>query len=774
VRRSLLLALACTSAYSWSQTSTDGTVPPVGPPPQNGNNLPSQDGSQNLPNQPKGFPNPPRTGALPPPEAGSENDPFLHVVRGEGGSSNGKLRLTNGAEILYRGYQLFADQIEGDQRTNVFVASGNVRLYGKDQTIVGDSIEFDFNNKAFVATDADAVVHPSLIGPSAQADVFLRGGRTYGSQQRVFGEKTSFTTCDKEHPHYEIVADRTDFRPGRRVILRKVRFKLFGRTVLKVPFLSIPLNQPTYRYLPEVGYTDQLGYFIRTRFGLFNRGQSNLDGRAEYYSKQGLGLGADYDYRNGDSNGIAHIFSVFGPHPLIDFSQDHRQRFRWGQLDIQNSYQKTNFQSAPDNTLLNTRMNLTIPQGRSMSTLSYYRNSNDTSTYNTVNQSVGLNDSRVFSDRFRTNFGLNWINANSSFSTGKPVRREELDLKFRGEEDLGKANLDFIYQRNIPIGETANFFSASDLTPVIALNTTSQKLLGNSFRFPLPFTTEMSLGEFTDPVNKGHITRTHYTFNFNRNDNSEGRLRFNLNGRFEQGFYSDDTAQYTLNFLPSMSYRLGRDSSANLRYSYLRPYGFSPLQIDRSGHINLLTGDITVRPQRYLLLAGQTGYDYVRLQQHQPTAYQQVALRAEFQPTTYLALRALSSYDPVLNGWSNLRFDLAYRPGATFISAGARYDGVRKKWAALNLFIDGLKWGRLKASTILNYNGYLQKFEARHFQFTYDLHCAEAVLTVLDNPIGFNSGRSVSLFVRLKAFPFESPFGIGTQGQPIGTGSGRF
>ena len=114
-----------------------------------------------------------------------------------------------------------------------------------------------------------------------------------------------------------------------------------------------------------------------------------------------------------------------------------------------------------------------------------------------------------------------------------------------------------------------------------------------------------------------------------------------------------------------------------------------------------------------------------------------------------------------------MRFDLAYKPGATFIGIGAKYDGIRKSWSSVTGFLDNFKWGRLRSSAMFSYNGYLQRFEARHLQFTYDLHCAEAVLTILDNPIGFNAGTSVNFTMRLKAFPFNTGFGTGTSGQPI-------
>jgi hypothetical protein len=136
-------------------------------------------------------------------------------------------------------------------------------------------------------------------------------------------------------------------------------------------------------------------------------------------------------------------------------------------------------------------------------------------------------------------------------------------------------------------------------------------------------------------------------------------------------------------------------------------------------------------------------------------------------------LRGSSTYDTVRHAFSTTRLDLKWVPGATFVSFGAKYDGIRHTWGAANLFVDGLKLGRLRASVLLNYNGYSKQFDAEHYSFIYDLHCAEAVFQVIDNRGGFNTGRQFYLFVRLKALPFDTPFGTGSRGQAIGTGTGR-
>jgi hypothetical protein len=76
-------------------------------------------------------------------------------------------------------------------------------------------------------------------------------------------------------------------------------------------------------------------------------------------------------------------------------------------------------------------------------------------------------------------------------------------------------------------------------------------------------------------------------------------------------------------------------------------------------------------------------------------------------------------------------------------------------------------------SALLLYNGFLERFDSRHFAFTYDLHCAEAVLQIIENNVGFRPGREFLFFIRIKALPFDSPFGTGRLGQPIGLGGGN-
>ncbi len=249
------------------------------------------------------------------------------------------------------------------------------------------------------------------------------------------------------------------------------------------------------------------------------------------------------------------------------------------------------------------------------------------------------------------------------------------------------------------------------------------------------------------------------------------RWHFDTSGQFVQSFYSDDTAEYVVGTSDALSYKLGRDTAINFRYNYLKSEGFTPLGIDQVGASNLISEDISVRPIPSFLAGVQSSYDFTQSEQEQ-TGFSPVGLRMEYSAKDYLLARVLATYDPFYKGVANYRLDTTYTPGATTIGLGARYDNTRSTWAEVDVYISALKTGRLKSDLRLSYDGYSNQFNSIQLGLVYDLHCAEAVFQVIDNPVGFNSGVSYLFFIRLKGVPFDTSFGAGTRGQPIGYGSG--
>jgi hypothetical protein len=204
-----------------------------------------------------------------------------------------------------------------------------------------------------------------------------------------------------------------------------------------------------------------------------------------------------------------------------------------------------------------------------------------------------------------------------------------------------------------------------------------------------------------------------------------------------------------------------------LRWNYLRPYGYSPLGIDRTGTYNLVSADLRFEMGGGWSLSAVSAYDLLARQQDREP-WNPLNLNLEYNPAEWLRWRTQSAYDPNRGRFTSLLTDLLWQFGDARLVLSARYDPQRSRWGSVYARLDALKWGRLRLSSILQYNGYLNRFEGRHLLLTYDLHCAELEVRYIDNPFGFRRDRGLLVFIRLKALPSLSRFGYGQFGQPLG------
>ncbi|MDR3687826.1 MAG: hypothetical protein P4L46_00505 [Fimbriimonas sp.] len=704
------------------------------------------------------------------------DDKAFQILHAKHSYQNGDLVAMAGAtEFMVRGYHVFAERIEGNLATNIFSLEGDVKVIGKDAVISGDQVTIDFDRRLYHAYVSKQDLKPGILGGSFVADLYAHGLESYGSkseQETLYG---GITSCDLLRPHYEIDADNIIVIPNKKAVFRKARVKLFGRTVLRIPYLEFPLDDRTYNNLPVIGQSPIEGYYIKFRYGVPLQGENRLYTHLDLMSKLGVGIGADYLYRSRVVDGMLQVYTIAGPGEMLKLTDDHRQKFAWGTLSVRADFEQNNYLVNPGSTTESTQALLTFPQhNNAMTKLTLNQTSSLTSGYSTGSQSISVADTRKLTNTITTNVTLDYQNNGSTYqgNTGRISQtNESMNVKFDAQDELSKATADLTYQRQIPIGTTQAVMSSNDATPVATLTSDARRLVGGAFAQNWPFKTSLSIGEFSDQFGGGKITRDMFDLGFQHPDRSSGPFHSEINGEFKQGMYSDGTAEYVLNFGDVESYTLGRATSINLRYNYLRPYGYSPLPIDYTGQTNLATADLSVKPIKSLSIGAQSGYDILRLQQHE-TAWQPLGARLELQPNDRFLFRAQTTYDTFQEAWSNVRLDLSYKAGATFLSLGSYFDGIAHTWSNVNMFLDGLKIGRTKISALLNYNGYSQRFDSQQYSLTYDLHCAEAVFTVMSQNSGFEPGTTYQFFIRLKAFPFNSGFGAGNRGQPLGTGTG--
>jgi hypothetical protein len=726
------------------------------------------------PLEPTGFPGlQPKFETLPEPMA---DDLEFRIVRAGGGGRSGSLvQASDGVEFLYRGFRVIADKADGSLATNIFTLSGNVRVIGANATVVGERVTVNFENETYLAENAESQLRPALVGGQVRDDVYVSGVQSYGSERHIWAHDATVTTCNLPFPHFHIDARNAELRPGRRLILRNTGVNLFGRTILRIPYISVPLDDYSNRYLPEFGYGDVEGYFVRSRWGVPVRGDNSLDARLDYYTRLGTGIGGDLQYVGSRMTGATRVYTILGPSNSFSVTNDHRQDLGWGRLNLTNDYQRNNYMVAPGSTTMSTRGQLVIPQGGGASTrLTLNRNESTSGTFRSESQTVAVNDTRRLWG-FQNSLDLAWLQTGSRYQGGVGSERQQLDLRLRSTRDFEVAQANLEYIRTIPIGETQGAFGGGDRTPFLALRSDTRRLFGPRLGEQWPVRTELSFGEFTAAIpgqaQQQRVGRYYFDAFLNKPDRTDKRFRASFSGQFRQGMYTDDTAQYTVGAGTEVSYRLGQDTAAVFRYNYLRPHGYSPLLVDRAGRSHLTTTDITFRPARPWLVGVGTGYDFLRAER-QEIGWQQVNIRSQYTPRENFFMRGLAIYDTFRKEWSNMRFDAAYQHGDQFYALGARYDGIRKVWSSADLFMQNLQFGRTKLSTILTYNGFTKQFDTMQFAAVYDLHCAEAILVYTRQTSGFRAGNDVQIMIRLKALPFDIPFGFGRRGQPLGTPGG--
>jgi LPS-assembly protein len=729
------------------------------------------------PLQPKGFPEPPAK-VLPEPPRSQPTLPgappldpnrlnILHAgtIERKGDVS----RLTAGVELVYRGYHVFGDIATWDDLTHIANLNGHVKILTGETVVTGAQVIVDFDQRTFRSFDSVAQVDPKLVGGQLRGMLYINGHEAFGGQEEYRSYVGDLTTCNLEHPHYDIEGEDVVVRPGLRAIFRRAKIRLFGRTILRLPFLSIPLDDRTYDNMPLVGHSPDEGYFIKTHWAIPLRGRNELQLRLDEMTRLGVGYGANYMYQQKNLQGYFKFYSIEGPGYMLQVTNEHVQQFKWGKLTVDMDYENNNYLTSPGVVLFTGKVMLEVPQKGGIERFSYSRSSQQSQGYSSSTQDLTYSESTMIGKHTQVSFSADY-NETINDSQGNNSSQQQLDVTFKAVQDTPKGTGTFDYQREIPIGSVPAFYGGSDETPEVTFTSDSTKIFGKHFAFP--FQAEAALGDFQD-MTGSHISREEVEMTFAKTDTSKKRLHFDYNGEFKQGFYSDDTAEYILAVGGVLSYKIGSATTANLRYNYLRPYGYSPLPIDQTGETNLATVDVSQRILPGLQMGGQTGYDIYRLDQRLGSPWEAVALRTEYAPTHYILFRSLANYDTLEGEWDSLRMDFGYKPGATTLAIGTQYDGIRKVWSIVNFELIDFTVGKAKISANFSYDGYTNQFDSTQVNVIYDLHCAEAVLTYSDFETGFRPGRSVELFIRIKAFPFNSAFGIGQRGQPLGVGTGN-
>lgn len=681
------------------------------------------------------------------------------------------VRAEGNVRFAFKGYEAACDRATGNLDTEIFVLEGNVWVNGQSQSTSGDRVVVDFKNQTIRYEEGKSRLDPALLGGNVTGPLYVSGDSGGGGQQRFRAFECTLTSCDRDHPHFEIDARDTDIRRGKRIVMRDAELKYHGRKILRLPYLSVPINDRRSRYTPEFGQTRDEGYYVKNTFSIPVQGDSFLDSKVDYFSKLGAGLGLDYDYDGASARGLIRTYQITGAAQSRLLSVDHRQLVGSGKVRFEGNWIRNNYLTAPNSSNYLIRTAYDVSTRRSSFRLAANRNSSKTSGFGSTSEVLSLAQEMRWSSTFRTNTSIDFSKNRSSGSFGSNDRKV-VNLNFRAAQQLRAADLTLDYLRSIPVGASGGFFGFSDRTPVVSVASDANRLFGTRFGRAFPLQTELSVGELGESATRRRYTRTSFELKAQKNVPTGGGSSLSYNSRFRQSLYSNDTAQYSIAHDYGYRWAFSRQSSLNLRYNYLRPFGFTPLSVDRTGLTDEFSGDLQWQVHKTFSIAANTAYDQLQVYRRQATPWQNVGVRTEWSPNERLLIRTNSLYDTREQAWSNIRLDAGWKIGGGMVQLGARYDGLRHTWGNVNILATGLRSGNFTVSALANYNGYLKRFENRQLELVLNDHCTEWIFSVIDQPFGFRAGTEFGLFLRIKALPFSTPFGFGRRGQAIGTGSG--
>lgn len=176
-----------------------------------------------------------------------------------------------------------------------FTGHPYIRNYKGDTVLSADTIRFDkLTQRATLINgkgETSEGVERGLLHFSAKDMETLRNGHTVGTN-------ATWTTCENPHAGYHMESKSFELRPNDRLIARKVTVYLGPLAVFYIPVLVIGLaanrGAPRTSFLPLIGYDQAEGFWIKTRFGFGSTPYFFGYYRIEYYSKLGIGLGANF------------------------------------------------------------------------------------------------------------------------------------------------------------------------------------------------------------------------------------------------------------------------------------------------------------------------------------------------------------------------------------------------------------------------------------------------------------------------------------------------
>lgn len=186
---------------------------------------------------------------------------------------------------------IMADEMKYDEKTSKVLAKGNVVYDNPDIVLKAEKAEFNLDTKKGTFYNAEIF--------SKKEKYFISGNEIEKrGEKEYFFKKASATTCENPSPEWCIKGRDVEANIGDRLKARDATFHVKGVPILYTPYLWAPMltERKTGLLTPVFGYSQSKGFYYRQPFFWVIDEDKDATFIIDWYSRAGLGEGAEYRY----------------------------------------------------------------------------------------------------------------------------------------------------------------------------------------------------------------------------------------------------------------------------------------------------------------------------------------------------------------------------------------------------------------------------------------------------------------------------------------------
>ena len=236
--------------------------------------------------------------------------------------------LLDSAWVRYGEMSVFSDSIHYDVKRHQLSAYADVLFTSGRENITGTLLRYDVDSRKGVMHTAYTNVENG----------FFRASEVWVVHERVLDARGgSYTTCDRQHPHYVFYGPRVKLLMDDVAITEPVLFKVGRTPLLAAPFWMVPVSSNRKSGLMpfKVGNSSTEGLYAKNMayYWVIN-GYSDMTFYADMMTKKGVqgrveGVYIVNPFASGNFNG-AYIREIDTRKPRYSITGQHQSRFLFG------------------------------------------------------------------------------------------------------------------------------------------------------------------------------------------------------------------------------------------------------------------------------------------------------------------------------------------------------------------------------------------------------------------------------------------------------------